>query len=289
MSKIAFLGLGAMGSRMAQQLIKSGHELVVWNRSHEKAEALIELGASFANSPADAVHEAEFVLSMLRDDQASHDVWLNPKNGALAAMKPEAIAIECSTLSVKGIQILHEAANKKGLIFVDAPVAGSRPQADAAKLIFLVGSDEATFSKIESLLAQMGGAVHHCGDAGAGSAVKLAINSLFGIQVVAMAEVLSLLRSSGLKLQTAKDIIAATPVCSPAASLSADAMLAENFATAFPIELVEKDFGYACEKIAELNVPTLSASARKIFGEALERGLGDLNITGIAKLYDACN
>jgi 3-hydroxyisobutyrate dehydrogenase len=274
-----------MGSRMAKQLIQNGHELVVWNRSHEKTEALVEQGASFASSPADAAREAEFVLSMLRDDQASHDVWLNPEHGAFSTMQQNAIAIECSTLSLKGIQSLHKAARDLNLTLVDAPVAGSRPQADAAKLIFLAGSSESTFSRIEGLLTQMGGAIHRCGEPGAGSVVKLAINSLFGIQVIAMAEILSLLKSSDVDLKAAKDIIATTPVCSPAASLSADAILTENFAAAFPIELVEKDFGYACEKVCELSVSTLGESAHRIFSEALKKGLGGLNITGVAKLY----
>ena len=121
MSNIAFLGLGAMGSRMAAHLIKAGHKLTVWNRTPKAAEALLAAGATWAKTPAEAARGADFVIAMVRDDAASRSVWCDPATGALAAMQPGAIAIESSTLSVCWMRELGRLAQACRIGFVEAP------------------------------------------------------------------------------------------------------------------------------------------------------------------------
>lgn len=286
MSTITFLGLGAMGSRMAAHLIDAGHQVTVWNRTAAATEPLVAKGATAAATPAAAAQNAEVVISMVRDNDASRYVWLDSQDGALTTLPKQAIAIESSTLTPEWVQTLATECERAGVQFADAPVAGSRPQAEAAKLIYFVGAEQDTFEKIQPLLSIMGGAVHHSGPIGSGATIKLAVNALFGVQLSTVAELLGLLKSAGLDLQQSYDIIADTPVCSPAAKLAGNAMIAGQFAPAFPIELVEKDFGYIelAAKQAQVDVP-LSAATRHVLQRAIEEGFGKDNITGIAQRY----
>jgi 3-hydroxyisobutyrate dehydrogenase len=286
MSHVTILGTGAMGSRMASNLIAGGHQVTVWNRDRIKLAKLTEAGAVPAESPASAVKEAEYVISMVRDDEASYNVWLGYDGGALSAMPREAVAIESSTLTVDWIKKLSIHCSKHSIAFLDAPVAGSRPQAEAAQLIFLVGGEVSVYEKAKSLLLDMGGAVHHTGPSGSGAAVKLMVNSLLGIQLAAIGELIGFIRQMGFDDTKAINILASTPVCSPAAKVASEAMLKGNFSPLFPIELVAKDFAYV-EKAAEsvgVQMP-LSKSAKGVFDKAVEASFGQDNITGVVQLY----
>jgi 3-hydroxyisobutyrate dehydrogenase len=283
---IAFLGLGAMGSRMAANLVKAGHALTVWNRDPKKAEALVAVGASLAETPRAAAQHANIVISMVRDDEASQKIWCDPETGAFAGMKKGALAIECSTLSVAQIKSLATEAAGYGFRFIDAPLAGSRPQAEAAQLIFFASGKVQDVAEAEPILNSMGSAVHRSGDVGSGATVKLMVNALFGIQLAAMGELIGLAKKSGIDAAKAVEIMGNTPVVSPAAKLAAGAMLAGNFAPVFPIELVAKDFGYVVSTAAAANAATpISAATLAAFESAIAQGHGGKNITGIAAMY----
>jgi 3-hydroxyisobutyrate dehydrogenase len=275
-----------MGARMAMALLKAGHAVTVWNRGTDKTRPLVAAGAGTADTPQAAVRDADFVVSMLRDDDAARHVWMDPRTGALDGMTPAAVAIESSTVTVAWAQALHAACGARGVACIDAPVAGSRPQADAAQLIYFAGGDTVTVMSAEPILMAMGSVVHHAGPAGSGAALKLAINTLFGAQVAVMAELMGLLRHSGIDTAKAMDIIASTPVCSPAARVAAGAMLSRQFAPLFPIELVAKDFGYALAWAASTGVrlPIAQATAG-VFDDAVQRGHGGDNITGVIQSY----
>ncbi len=287
MSHIAVLGLGAMGSRMAASLLLAGHQVTVWNRTPGRAEALVNAGAHTAPSPAAAAASADIVLAMVRDDAASQDVWLHPSTGALAAMRPGALAIESSTLTPQWVQQLASRAAQRGIELVDAPVAGSRPQAQARQLIYFVGGSEHAVAQATPVLAQMGAAVHAMGGSGAGAQTKLIVNALFGVQVAAVAELLNLGQASGLDPTRLVDVLGATPVCSPAAKAAAQGMLSRAFDPMFPIELVAKDFGYVAASAAQADVAVpMSQAAHAAFARADQLGLGALHITAVAKLYE---
>ena len=223
---------------------------------------------------------------MVRDDAASRAVWLDADTGALAGMAPGAVGIECSTLTVGQVLAFGDAFTRSGRAFLDAPLAGSRPQAEAGQLIFLVGGPEAALDRVRPLLDVMGGAVHHAGGNGAGAAVKLMVNALFGVQLAAMAELIGFARRTGLDAAKAVEIIGATPVSSPAAKAAAAAMLEGAFAPAFPIDLVAKDFGLVdrSARTADAAMP-VSGAAGVVFRRGVECGFGDDNVTGIVKLY----
>ena len=285
-TRVAVLGLGAMGSRMATRLINAGHQVTVWNRSAATTVSLVELGAIAADTPFTAASGVDFAIGMVRDDEASRDVWLNPECGALAGMKPGAIAIESSTLTVGWVETLAQHCRKRHISFLDAPVAGTRPQAEAGQLIYIVGGEDAIVDRAMPLLQVMGQAVHHAGAIGHGAAVKLAINTLFGAQVALIAELRSLLKNSDVNEQKAFEIVAATPICSPAAAVAANAMTSSRFAPLFPIELVEKDLGYIAQLAKQNHSRTpISETTRHVFETAMLNGYSNDNITGVAQLY----
>ncbi len=286
MAKIGFLGLGAMGSRMAANLLKAGHNLTVWNRTPEKADALVQRGASLALTPRAAAEGVDFAVSMVRDDTASHEIWLDPTHGAFSSLPNSAIGIESSTVSAAWIKELAKEFERRGIEFLEAPVSGSRPQAEAAQLVYLVGGSGEVLAKAEPILKVMGSAVHHAGPAGSGITLKLSVNALLGIQVAAMGELIGLLDRSGIDLANAVDIIASTQVCSPAAKAAAANMLVAKFSPLFTVDLMEKDLAYLHEAAASIKarVP-LSAAALDAFREAIAKGHVSENMTSVVELY----
>jgi len=287
MTHIAVLGLGAMGARMATRLIAAGHDVCVYNRTAERAAPLQQLGARIARSPRDAAEQADIVIAMVTDDAASRALWLDEATGALAALGKGGLAIESSTLTPSWVRELAAAAAERGARFLDAPVAGSRPQAEAGQLIYLVGGAAPDLERAKPVLAVMGGAIHHVGLAGQGTAMKLAVNAFFGVQVAAMAEVLGLLRRAGVATDAAAEILGALPVTSPALKGIAGLMAARNFAPLFPIDLVAKDFGYIAAAALTLGAELpVAAAAGDVFARAKDTGLGDDNIAGVVQLFD---
>ena len=287
MAKIAFLGTGAMGERMAANLLKHNHEVCVWNRTKEKTDALQKMGARVAETPREAVANVEFAISMVRDDAAAREVWLDETTGALAGLPSNAIAVESSTVTPDWARELATNCAQRNVGFLDAPVSGSRPQAEAAQLIFIVGGASATFAAAEPVLKTMGATVNHIGEAaGSGAILKLAVNELLGVQVAAAAEIIGFLQKTGIDLKKAADLITTTPVCSPYLKVAIGTMLAGNFAPLFTTELVEKDLAYIDQTAASNRAEMpLAKAAREVFRQAIEAGQADENLTSTVKLY----
>lgn len=287
MTRIALLGLGAMGQRMARRLMDAGHELTVWNRSPAAANALIDQGARWAQTPREAADGAEVVWSTVYDDAASRRVWLDPTDGAAAKLASGAIAVESSTLSVTWVVELAEAIAATNTCFVDAPMAGSRMQAEAGQLIFMAGGEPDVVDRLRPTLAAVGSAVHHVGTTSAGAWMKLTVNTLFATQVAAMAEQLGVLRKAGLDLPRAFDALRTMPVTSPAAAGAVSLMLARNFSPQAPVDLMVKDLGYAlqCGLHQGADMPlTTAVQARLLAAQAA--GFGTDNVVAVARLYD---
>jgi len=285
MDAVAVLGLGAMGSRMAARLLKAGYPLRIWNRSPDAARDLVAAGATLAASPKEAVRGAAFVVAMVRDDAASRRVWLDPEDGALAGLEPEALAIESSTLSYGWVRQLGDLARQRNLHFLEAPVAGTRPQAESGQLIYLVGGDAADCSRAEPLLKCMGSAVHFAGEIGTGALAKLCVNALLGVQVTALAELFGMLKRSGADVARTMKVVAATPVWSPVATRTIDSMLSGNFAPQFPVELAEKDFAYVLATAGSPAAAPTIAAVREVFRNACSKGLEAANLTSVVQLF----
>lgn len=287
LQRITVLGLGAMGRRMAARLVAAGFAVTVWNRSPGPADELRAAGATVADTPRAAAEGADVVISMLRDDEASRAVWLGADTGAIHGLHAAAIAVESGTVSPTWIGSLDDAVRARGARLVDAPVAGSRPQADAGQLAFLAGGDADTLARLGTVFAAMGSSVSTLGPVGAGAAFKLAVNVLFATQVAAMAEQLALLRASGLDPARSLAALKALPVTSPAAAGAGALMLAHDWTPQFPVSLLTKDLGYACTlaRASTGPLPMLDATAAR-FDAARAAGWGDANLVAVARLYD---
>ena len=223
---------------------------------------------------------------MVTDDDASREVWLSPDTGAVQGLQSGKIAIASSTLTVEWTQELAVAINSVGAAFLDAPVVGSRPQAEAGKLIYLVGGDPETLAQVQPILLTSG-SVQAIGDVGQGMAMKLAVNALFGIQVAALAEILALLTQQGVTTSQAMDCLGRLPVLSPAAKGAGSLMVAHQHEPLFPVHLVEKDLRYAqaAAQVAATELPTTIAT-QQVFQEAIAQGYGTQNLTAVAQLYE---
>jgi 3-hydroxyisobutyrate dehydrogenase len=286
MSRVALLGAGAMGSRVAQHLINANHQVVVYNRTADRVTALLDLGAVYATTPREAAEQAEMVISMVTDDEASRAIWLAPETGAAMGLSNGVIAIESSTLTVDWTRELATAIESYGAGFLDAPVVGSRPQAEAGKLIYLVGGKAEVLAQVHDILRAAGTAVHHIGAVGQGMAMKLAVNALFGIQIAALAELIGMLDKNGVSRTKAMECLAELPVMSPAAKGAGSLILANNHAPMFPIHLVEKDFRYIMQTAHAVDALTpVSSAIHDLYQMAIAQGFGGDNITAIAKLF----
>lgn len=286
MKKVAILGTGAMGSRIAANLLRKGYKLNIWNRTPERCMPLIEQGAKQYPFPKDAVRNADVVIAMLSNDDASRNVWMDKITGATLGLKKGAIAIECSTLSLAWCLELSEYIHEFQADFLDAPVVGSRPQAEASQLIHLVGGDNIILEKVHNIISASSSAIHYAGETGSGMSMKLAINGLFGIQVAAFGEIIGMLNKLGISKDSAVNLLNELPVTSPALKGIGLAISSGNFDPLFPIDLVEKDFGYL-EKLAKSSnsgIPLVNIT-RDIYQQAIKSGYGENNIAGVAQLY----
>jgi 3-hydroxyisobutyrate dehydrogenase len=289
MSKVAFLGLGAMGSRMAANLLKAGHQLTVWNLTPEAANKLAASGAKAAATPREAAEGNDFIIAMVSNDEASQHVWLDRSNGALAGAKTGAIAIESSTLTPAWVHELGSIMSKVGVTLLDAMVSGSTPQAENAQLVFLVGGEAESLKRAEPLLKALGSSIQHAGPAGSGALAKLATNTLMGVQLTTLAEMVGMLKRQGVDPKQVLAAVSATAMWNPHLTRDAESMLSGNFETKFPIKLLEKDLRYTVKTAGgDAAAPTVSA-VRKVFQRAIDENLGDLNMTAVVKLFEKNN
>jgi 3-hydroxyisobutyrate dehydrogenase len=279
--KIAVLGLGIMGAGMAHQLLAKGHEVTVWNRSPGRADPLVAAGAARAGTPAEAVAGAEVVVAMVADNDASRAVWLG-EGGALAAIEPGSIAIDTSTLDPDWVAELAAAAAARGVDFIDAPVTGSKVQAEGGQLRFFAGGDAAAIDRARPAFDAMGTEVIHLGPVGSGAVMKLANNFASGVQAAAFAEALALVEAKGLDAAKAANILKTGAPGSPMVGMMADRMTAADYRPNFYVPLMAKDLGYAQALLASAGIESkIAAAARARFLEAADAGHADKDISAV--------
>lgn len=285
--RVALLGLGTMGHGMAVNLLKAGFPLTVWNRTQAKAESLAQIGAALAKTPAGAAKGADVVLAMLADDDASRAAWLG-QDGALAAMASGAIAIDCSTLSPRWISELKTEITNHGLRMVEAPVTGSRTQAEAGQLTFLAGADKETLAAVTPVLSCMSKEILHVGSIGSGAQLKLINNFLCAVQVTSFAEALRWVERTGLQRDTALDFLKRGAAGSNILSAMSERMTQRTYEVNFLLRLMEKDIRYARAAASELGIDlSTSSSAEELFRTAREQGYGEQDISAVVEVVGA--
>jgi 3-hydroxyisobutyrate dehydrogenase len=277
--RIAFLGLGLMGARMAARLLAAGFPLVVHNRTAAKARPLLEAGAQWAESPRAADRDAAVIVSMVADDRVSRGLWLGAE-GALAAGSG-AVAIESSTVSVEWVRELSDAARSAGSPLLDAPVTGSTPQAEAGQLKFLVGGEAPILELVRPVLAAMGSVILHVGPVASGARLKLINNFLVGVQGASLAEALAMVERCGLG-PAAVEILLGGAAGSPMVKGLAARIAAGEPTVNFPLRLMAKDLDYARREARALGLDLRTAeAAQRVFETAVEQGDGDRDMSAV--------
>ncbi|MGH1336108.1 MAG: NAD(P)-dependent oxidoreductase [Aureispira sp.] len=279
--EIAFIGLGIMGSRMVANLLKNNLAVTVWNRSQGPVEAAEKLGATAATTAEAAVATADVVFSMLSTPEVVERLFLGDA-GLLKTMKKNALWLDCSTVNPSFSKRVGAMATTAGIRFIDAPVAGSLPQAEAAVLQFFVGAEEATIAPIRACLEAMGQRIIAFGSLGKGAAFKMLVNGALAQSMVVFAETIALGEKMGFEQEFLLDTLSKTPVVAGFVQGKIGMMKEGAYAAQFPLELMHKDLHLATVTAYEEGQPLLMAPAAKaLFAQAKVKGLGRADFSAV--------
>jgi 3-hydroxyisobutyrate dehydrogenase-like beta-hydroxyacid dehydrogenase len=280
--KIGFIGLGIMGSRMAANLQKGGHSLVVHNRTRDKANALVADGAVWAGSPAALAAQVEVVFTMLAHPDAVEEVVLG-KDGFLSHLAPGQMWVDCSTVNPSFSRRMAREAQARGIHFLDAPVTGSKGQSAQAKLIFWVGGEPVDLEACRPLLQCMGNKIVHAGNHGMGASLKMVMNQLIGTEMAAFAEGFVLGESLGLSREILFEALLDGPAAAPFLAAKRERIESGNFEDAdFPLRWLQKDLHLVSVSAYETGVSMpLTNVAKEIYRFAIREGDGDKDFSAI--------
>lgn len=270
--KIGFVGLGIMGSRMAANLQKQGHSLVLFNRTRAKAEPLLGPHGKFADSPAKLAEQVDVLLTMLAHPDAVEQAALGD-DGFLNHLRPNALWVDCSSVNPSFSKKMAATAALREIHFVDAPVTGSAPAAAEAKLVFWVGADPDDLEKIRPLLSCMGTKIVHTGGHGAGTSMKMVVNLLLGTGMAAFAEAMALGEGLGLSSKTLFDSLLGMPAVAPFLAAKRDNIDNGEYEAEFPLRWMQKDLHLATVSAYETGVAMpLTNVAKEIYRLAMRSG-----------------
>jgi 3-hydroxyisobutyrate dehydrogenase-like beta-hydroxyacid dehydrogenase len=254
---------------MAGRYLDAGFSVKVWNRSQKKADDLIARGAGWGSSPMRAAEDADAVVTMVADDEASREVWLGEK-GVLASWKPDRLAIECSTVSYDHARDLGRQLGCRRISYIDCPVTGLPDAAASGKLTLLVGADPVDLERARPFLEPLG-TIRHFGPVGSGTVYKLINNLMGAIQIAGLAEGLAIAEQAGLDMNLVLEAIQSGVTASPQVQRHSKRMVARDFAGAtFTAALRHKDAAYAV-KLAETllaDAPLLGRAAVEAYARA---------------------
>jgi 3-hydroxyisobutyrate dehydrogenase len=245
---------------MAGRLLAAHHDLVVYNRTPERARPLEQRGAKATATPRELASGVDIVFSSVANDAALEQVMFGP-DGALAGTRAGCTVIEMSTVNPRTSRRLHEAALSKRVSVLDAPVSGSTVQAEQGQLVIFVGGEEDVYQKCQSILSVLGGKTFYLGPSGAGATMKLCVNTLLGLGVQALGEAIALGLKAGLPRERFLQVLGETAVVSPSQKAKLENARKDEYPPAFALPLMLKDFGLIVGMASELSVPMPATAA----------------------------
>ncbi len=281
MKKIGFIGTGIMGSRMAANLLNQGFQLKVHNRTKSKAEPLIDSGAEWAETAAEAGKNVDVLITMLSEPGAVSSLALG-KDGFLESMSENTLWIDSSTVNPYYTGEMKEIATESGVRFIDAPVAGSKAPAEKGELLFLVGGEEKDVKESATLFEAMGKKYIHIGESGKGTSLKMVFNLLLGQAMHSFSEAMKLGHSLELDEKMLFDVLLESPVVAPFIKFKREKMENKAYAPDFPLKWMQKDLTLATETAYEQGVK-LKANDIVIeaYRNAIDNGRGDDDFSAI--------
>jgi len=283
-SKVGFVGLGLMGSPMAACILKAGHPLQVWNRTPEKADALVADGAIRAPTPAEAARGADFVFVMVADDAALDSVLFS-EDGLSRGLKRGAVLINCSSTSPGLAFRAATALRSLSVRYLEAPVMRSVQAAREGKLQMLVGGSRDDLEKARPVLQLLASNIHHVGDIGKAATLKLACNLLVATTMQAFTECFVLARKSGVPFETMMEVLHAGPLDSQIIGYAEQTVVNPGARPSFYLKHMLKDVNLALELSRQLDVPVpLTAASRQILAAARNLGHGDEDFGAVIEM-----
>ncbi len=260
-TKLGFIGVGAMGSRLVRRLRDHGYDVAVYDRNQEAAEALRQYGASVASSPAMVAQSADVILSCLTNDDAVRSVYLEA-GGVLSVARQGQVVIEMSTVSPKTSREVHAAGANRGVNVLDVAISGSTPAVEQGTITLLAGGDPEVFQAAEPIFRAIASQYFLMGPSGAGTSMKLVVNTILGISMQAIAEGIALGEAEGLARQRLLNVLAQTAVIPPAHKGKLAKAEQNDYSPQFGVGLMNKDFRLILEtaKALDLRLPATTAA-----------------------------
>jgi 3-hydroxyisobutyrate dehydrogenase-like beta-hydroxyacid dehydrogenase len=277
-SRLGFIGLGYLGSRIARRLAAAGFPMVVHDRDREKAKELAALGAKVAPNPETLAEEADVVLSCLPSDAAVKAVYLDTGK-ILESSRPGTRIVELSTIAPETSRQIHDAAAKFNVSMLDVAISGSTPSAEAGTLTLFGGGERKVFESVQRIFAPIASQWFYMGPSGSGVAMKLVVNTLLGLGMQSIAEAVALGSGLGLPRELLLEVLAKTAVVAPAHAGKLATAKRNDYAPQFPIRLMSKDFGLILTAAVEcgLSMPATEAAAVVNSAEAETGGEEDFS------------
>jgi 3-hydroxyisobutyrate dehydrogenase-like beta-hydroxyacid dehydrogenase len=286
MTKIAYIGLGIMGSGMASNLLKAGYSVTVWNRTSQRCAPLVEQGATQADTPAQAAAAADIVMYCLSNEAAIEDTVFGA-DGILSGVHQGQIAIDMSTVHPNTSDLEAMAYAEKGVEFLDAPVFGSKNESAAGGLWIVVGGKKEVFEKVKPILEPLSETIHYMGETGKGATMKLVGNSIVATQIQALGEGMILATKAGLNPQDVLDVLHVTDFRSPIFDGIGKMLIERDFSTSFALKWMLKDANLIAQLAEDLNSPIGAiAIARETIKAAVNQGWGEENASALIKALE---
>jgi 3-hydroxyisobutyrate dehydrogenase-like beta-hydroxyacid dehydrogenase len=275
MAVLGFIGLGAMGSRMARRLLDAGHAVVGYNRTPAKAAPLVARGMQLASSPRQVAESVDVLFSMVSNTDAL-DAIAHGADGALAGLRPGSTWLEMSTVSPSATRRLAEAAAARGATLLDAPVSGSAITVEQGQLAFMVGGDPAALDRVRDYLLAIGPTITHVGPLGLATTMKIATNLGLAVQILAFSEAVLLAEKAGIARERAVETLLKSVIASPMLKYRGPFVLGMPAEALFNVAMMQKDLDLALELGHRLGVPLpTTALTQSMLTAARSLGLGE--------------
>ncbi len=249
--RIGFIGMGHMGSHMAQRLLEAGYQLAIYDRTLERAQEVAQQRATVARTPRELAAQCEVLMVCVTDDEAQQSVMFG-QDGALAGVHGGSMIIDLSTVSPGASRRLYQAAKQQGVSMIDAAVSGSVPQVEQGSLVIFVGGEQETYQQCKPILDVLGKSSSYMGASGMGTTMKLVVNTLLGLGMQALAEAIVLGEKAGIEKKLLLDVLGQTTVLTPGQKSKLENVKREQYPNNFALSLMHKDFplhSRSCTKI----------------------------------------
>ena len=287
MTRVAFFGLGIMGWPMAQNLLEAGFELSVWTHSEGKAERFAsEHGTTAADTPCEAAEGADAAVTMVVDSPEVEEVLLG-ENGAVESLSEGALVIDMSTISPSAARSLGERLSERGLLFLEAPVSGSRPKAEDGTLTIMAGGSEEAFERARPLLDAMGEKIVHVGPQGHGQTAKVLTNTMGATHAAVLGEAVTAARRADLDADAFLEVASGSAGNSTVLALKGKPMFEHDFEPLFKLEHMLKDVRHSLAEAHDLGLdPPLAELVESLYSEAAEDGHGGDDFAAIVTMAE---